>query len=125
MFCNRIIPKKFRFFFWKLFFEFHSQGAELKFERELVGVVPMSQLPLLQGDAPIHEDVQWESVRAHLMAGALARAAAATLLFPLDTVKARLQFQPHPQSYVCVCKTERGLYSIPKKKHQLILIVFF
>src|SRR3989338_8124721 len=117
MFCNRIIPKKFRFFFWKLFFEFHSQGAELKFERELVGVVPMSQLPLLQGDAPLHEDVQWESVRAHLMAGALARAAAATLLFPLDTVKARLQFQPHPHSYVCVCvcKQRGGCIPFPKK----------
>ena len=49
---------------------------------------------------PEHENLDWEKLRAHLFAGALARVTAASLLFPVDTVKARLQFQPKPKVYV-------------------------
>lgn len=39
------------------------------------------------------EALEWRKLRWHLLAGALARGTAASVLFPLDTVKARLQFQ--------------------------------
>ena len=67
--------------------------------------------------------VQVKDAGRHLLAGALARGVACTILFPLDTVKSRLQFQrPHLTS---VRRVYRGALDVTRWVVKFLFFFFF